>query len=147
MIYCKRCGKALSDGAYMCPVCGEPVRPPQNAYTAPAAPVRQPKQKDTRPQNAAAVAGFALAAAGFLIAIVLLSAGFASRAVMTGALSYARVLFAPALAGLGLCIWGMTKGETYRKSGKIFSAAGICLAAAAVLYFLIAWLVAAFPNA
>ncbi len=128
-MYCKHCGKELSDRALMCPECGEPVSEPQNIRPI------QASQQDASACNTASVIGFIISLIGFVTGIILISIALNSSSAAF--LSSAYIYLLPTFAGLGLCILGLIRCASLGGKGKGFAIAGICLSGIVLIYCLI----------
>ena len=130
-MYCRYCGKQISEEAIMCPECGTPTKP---LSSTPFVEEKTPEVKT--PSNIPwTIIGFLLTAFAFLTGIVFGSVMLAS--VKGAALLYvigpASIL--PALAGISILI-STLKNETGVK--KILALVGIGLAGVALLFVFIA---------
>lgn len=121
-MYCRHCGKELSDEAMMCPNCGTPTE-----YI----PVRKPERATGAPQKRfCAITGFTLSVISFVATFVLLTIcmcfGRSCSDIFT---------ILPGLAGLVFCILGIYEAKkTGDALGRGFAIAGIVLAAVALFY-------------
>ena len=130
-MYCKHCGKQLSDEAFMCPECGAPtgVKPP--------VPIEPPKDERTTPtahNTPLGIIGFVLSTFAFVTGIIFGAFLF----VFSGAVLLLYVLSATTiLPGLvGICL-GISALKNETGIAKILALTGIILAAFALLFMFI----------
>lgn len=128
-MYCKHCGKEISDEAIACPGCGHPTK-------CNHARKERPSMQDPRLSNPAAIAGLVLSAIAFVAGIVLLSISLAKS---YGSILYYNILVVlPAVLGLALDIFGFSRARIFGTFlQKALAIVGMVLAGIALLYFFI----------
>jgi len=140
-MYCKNCGKQLSDGAIMCPECGEPTKT-SVALSGATDNITETHEETTQKSNPLAAIGFFLSMFAFVTGIVF----GAFMYVFVGAAALVLVIgpacILPALAGISIGIYALKNAKGTQKGLAI---AGIVLAAVVLLFlFLTACIVCSF---
>lgn len=124
-MYCKNCGKQLSDEAIMCPDCGMPTGVKANA---PA--VNENENKNAHKSNAKAIAliGFVFACIAFFCTIVI------GSAILDGGYLYLPdgLTVLPALAAIGMGIYALCSREG--GAAKVFSIINVSISGFTIFY-------------
>lgn len=124
-MYCKYCGKELSDEAPMCPNCGTPTA---------KSPFHKPEQNaGTGRRRACAVSGFTLSLISLAATFVLVTLGMICGVFLGEAL-----FTISALAGLVLSIFGLSEAKKNADNvARGLAIAGIVLASVSIFYIFI----------
>ncbi len=133
-MYCKHCGKELSDEAFMCPACGAPTGKPATQKSA-AAPV---KSAGVNLTGLSAVALF-FAIVGFVTGIIFGAFFFVYplSQLLLYILGTATIL--PSLAAVALGIYTLVDGKGGdNKSAKTMSIVAVVFAGVALLFLFLA---------
>lgn len=129
-MFCKHCGKSISDEAIACPNCGHPTQIER--------PVRKGKIEieGETPSNPTAISGFVLSTIAFVAGVILLSISLVGN--FQSAIYYNSLIILPAIGGLALDIFGLSKARKYgNATQKGLAIAGIVLAAVVLFYFFV----------
>lgn len=130
-MYCKHCGKEISDEAIACPGCGHPTKAEHSARKEKILSARDP-----RLSNPSVIAGFVLSAIAFVAGVILLSLSIAGN--YESILYYSVLILLPAVIGLTLDIYGLSRAHIFgTQAQKGLAIAGIVLAGIVLLYFFV----------
>lgn len=132
-IFCRTCGKELSDEAFMCPNCGAPVNGAHDAKTKPV----EPAKTETKASGLSVVA-FLLATIAFVTGIIFgaFFFVFANSALLVYIIGAATIL--PALTGLSIGVYLLCSARNgLTSSAKAFSIIAIVFSAIALLFLFI----------
>ena len=130
-MYCKHCGKEISDDAIACPGCGHPTKvdqlvPKEKVFSA----------RDPRRSNPSVIAGFVLSAIAFVAGIILLSISLVGN--VESMVIYGMLIVLPAVIGLILDIYGLSRAYIFGTNiQKGLAIAGIALAGIVLFYFFV----------
>lgn len=134
-MFCKHCGKELSNEAFMCPNCGAP--------TDVAAPVNKEPEKEEHRNGGTGLTGLStvsliLACIAFVTGVVFGAFFFeySNSAILLYVLSATTIL--PALAALSIGAYTLCAAKNGNKLAKSLSITAIVLSGAAVLFLFLA---------
>lgn len=128
-MYCKHCGKELSEDAFMCPACGAPVGQTLKK--------KADAQNCERHGSALACVGFFLSLTAFITGVILGAFLLAYDADSVLALISGFITFLPGMAGIALGIYCLNKAKD-NAFAKVLSTTGIVLAMLALVFAFIA---------
>lgn len=135
-IFCRNCGKELSDEAFMCPNCGTPVN------GAPAKPHTKAEPVKTEPNpkaTALSVVAFVLSMISFVTGIIFGAFFFVytNSALLLYVLPVTTILPAFAALSIGAYLLYITKNEDNRLA-KSLSVTAVVFASVVILFLFIA---------
>ena len=130
-MYCKHCGKEISDEAIACPGCGHPTKVDRSARKE-----KVPSARDPRLSNPSMIAGFVLSAIAFVAGVILLSLSLVGN--YESILYYSALILLPAIIGLTLDIYGLSRARIFGTDvQKGLAIIGIVLAGIVLFYFFV----------
>ncbi len=132
-MYCRNCGKQLSDGAIMCPECGEPTKP---LGTAPCVKenVTETPKGNSKLVDLLGIIGFFLSMFAFVTGIIFGAFMYVYPAAAPLLLVIGFTSILPALVGISICIPAV-KDE--KANIKALAITGIVLSAIVLLFLFI----------
>ena len=124
-MYCKHCGKELSDEAPLCPNCGTPT---ENS------PIRKPERNvGTGKKRPCAVIGFVLSLISLVTTIILVTMG-----MICGGFLGETLFTVSSLAGLVFSIFGLSEAKKNEDGvARGLAITGIVFASVAIFYIFI----------
>lgn len=132
-MYCKNCGKQLSDDAIMCPECGSPTKPlatiPSEKENITVAP-----EGDVEKINSLGAIGFFLSMFASVTSVVFGGLMYGIGGAVIFIYMIGSICILPALAGISICIFTVKKAKGGQKALAI---TGIVLAAIALVFLII----------
>lgn len=133
-MYCKHCGKTLSDEAIVCPGCGHPTRQDH--------PVRRGKSlaEDETQCNFSAIAGFVLSVIAFVMAPFVAAAFFICDNGYTILLSSIALILIT-LCGFVLGLYAIVHIKTQPTRTKVFSILAVVFTGVVLLLLFVCLLV------
>lgn len=132
-IFCRTCGKELSDEAFMCPNCGTPVSGVHDAKQKPT----EPAKTETKASGLSVVA-FLLATIAFVTGIIFgaFFFVFVNSALLVYIIGASTIL--PALTSLSIGVYLLISARNgLTSSAKAFSITAIVLSSVALLFLFI----------
>ena len=139
-MYCKHCGKEISDEAIACPGCGHPTKVDRHGRNE-----KVLTKKDPRLSNPSLIAGFVLSAIAFVAGVILLSLSIVGN--YESILYYSVLILLPAVIGLALDIFGLSRANIFGTNAqKGLAIAGIVLAGIVLLYFFVVCCIIAYAE-
>ena len=130
-MYCKYCGKQLSEEAIMCPDCGTPTK---SALPTKAVSETRQTAEQFGAQNSLGVIGFMLSTFAFVNGIIFGAFIYVFESAISLILVIGSTTILPALTGISLCILRL-KNEKGPLKGLVI--AGIVFAGIALLFIFI----------
>lgn len=134
-MFCKNCGKELSNNAIMCPDCGEPV----DLTVVKPATKQEPVLTDAAKNlKALSVVGMTLTLIAFVTGIIFgtFFYVYTSAAILLYIIGHSSIL--PALVGLSIGIYVLAHSKDADKSAKTLSIISVVFAGVVLLFLFLA---------